>query len=273
MTDARVLALIPAFNPNPEVLVTSLKSMLNQTVPVDVCIIDDGSHTPVADLIPKDFRVHNLRLPRNSGITAALRAGVDFGLEHQYEYFCRLDVGDTSYPHRVGTQLAYMQEHPEIDLLGAFSRIVSIQGNEIGLHGIKGGPKSVQRYLRKNAAFKHSTFFIRAEALRRNGSYDAAFPIAQDYELACRLAAMQKVDCLPDVLIEYIDDPTGISAKRRNKQLWMRLKVQMRYSELFTASWYIGLARTLGLMLTPHRIAKKMSEKHWGSTTRYKLDA
>jgi glycosyltransferase involved in cell wall biosynthesis len=253
----RVVAVIPAYNPKTAELAATLSSMLDQTVPVDICVIDDGSSPPVE--IP-DFAkgaTHLVRLARNGGITVALSAGVDFAVQHGYEFLCRLDVGDLSYPDRVRRQIRALDDNPQIDLVGAFSRIIDESG-KISFHqGVHGGPAAVRAYLWKNSPFRHSTFFVRVRALVDHGGYDIGFDGAEDYELLLRMAKGERVDCLPDTLIDYVNDPRGISEARRGRQLARRLKAQLRHAAPGNPAWYAGVARTVAIMIMPRGLARR----------------
>lgn len=259
MGSPRVLALVPAYNPAPAALAVALRSLLDQTSPLDICLIDDGSRTPVAELWPADPRITIIRLPLNGGITRALRAGVEFGLANGYEYLCRLDVGDISYPQRVATQLAHMEVNPEVDLLGAHACVTRPDGSEPHIYGVTGGPQVVRSHMWKRSAFLHSTFFIRAASVRRLGNYDEAFNGAEDNELMQRMARYGIVDCLPDVLVECPENPGGISARRRGLQLRRRLKSQLTHAAPTAPGWYVGVARTLGLLIVPQDVARKLA--------------
>lgn len=119
----RVLALVPVFNPAPADLHRSLQSLLDQSRPIDICLIDDGSDVAVSRHVSPVPGLFHLRLDTNSGIARALNAGIAFGLERRYDYFCRLDAGDIAYPDRVARQLAHMEAHRDIALLGAFADV------------------------------------------------------------------------------------------------------------------------------------------------------
>lgn len=260
---SRVLTLIPAYNPTAESLAATLASMLAQTAPVDICLIDDGSSPSIE--LPRfaEDRTHLLRLPRNGGITVALRAGVQYALEQGYEFVCRLDVGDLSYPDRVHKQLEHLDRERGVDLVGAFARIVGEDGRTLFLHGVDGGPAAVKAYLWKNAPFRHSSFFVRTRAFVEHGSYDVAFNGGEDYELLLRLAKSGRVDCLPETLIDYVIDPRGISETRRARQLRKRLKAQLRHRDAGDFRWYAGVLRTLIVMATPRRLALRASLWFW----------
>lgn len=256
--DGRVLALLPAYNPDPADFKRSLDSLLNQTHPIDICVIDDGSKLPVSTICQSHPQVTLLRLEQNGGITKALRAGVEYGLKRRYEYFCRLDVGDASYPQRVAMQLAYMVEHPEIDLLGSYALVTDPERTSVRYLGATGGPQALRRRMWRNSAFLHPTFFIRTASVRKFGSYDVNFNGSEDNEFMQRFAKYGKVDCLPDVLVEVVDSPTGISATRRSLQLRQRLRVQLKYAAPLSPGWYLGVARTVTLLALPPKLSKML---------------
>lgn len=263
MSGPRVLTLVPAFNPDPEMLRASLASLVAQTMETAICLIDDGSDVPLADCVADLPNIIHLRLAQNSGITRALIAGVQLGLKEGIDYLGRLDVGDLAHPQRVARQMAHMEAHSDIALLGSLAVLVDGAGKEVGCHGVRGGPVHVQRYLRVNAAFKHSTFMIRASAIRRYGNYDAAFAMAQDYELALRFARYATVDCLPEPLIDYHVDPRGLSLKHRRRQLCMRLKAQLRHADLRQPLWYYGVGRLLAQLWMPRTLAQHFARMRW----------
>lgn len=256
--DRGILALLPAYNPDPRDFTRSLDSLLNQTHAVDVCVIDDGSAPLVSSLFTPHPRVVLLRIDENGGITKALRAGVDYGLGRRYEYFCRLDVGDVSYPDRVARQLAYMIDHPDIDLLGAHALLADPGGNPIRTLGAVGGPQAVRRRMWKNSAFLHPTFFFRSASVRKFGSYDPRFNGCEDNEFMQRFAKHGKVDCLPDTLVEVLDSPTGISATKRALQLRQRLRVQLKYAAPLSPRWYLGIVRTIVLLAVPPKLYRRL---------------
>jgi glycosyltransferase involved in cell wall biosynthesis len=264
---ARILALIPAFNPAPEALAATLRSMLAQTRHVDICLVDDGS-TPAVE-VPHFARSRTqlLRLPSNCGLTVALRTGVQFAFERGYEFICRLDVGDISYPHRVEKQLRFLENHPEIDLVGAFARVTATDGRTLFHHGIAGGPSAVAAYLRKNSPFRHSTFFIRTRPLIESGGYLLAFDGAEDYELLLRMAANGRVDCLAETLIDYVVDPMGLSEVGRARQLRKRLAAQIAHLSPLQPACYAGVLRTLAIMVMPRRVAWRATLRAWNRRT------
>jgi glycosyltransferase involved in cell wall biosynthesis len=260
---ARVLALVPAYKPNADQISASLQSLATQSVPVDICVIDDGS--PIAVAIPSAYRrcANTLRLPTNVGITRALIAGTRYAIDNGYEFVCRLDVGDWAKPDRIRTQLEWMDTHPDVDLLGGRSEVVDMEGRFKFMHGVVGGNDAIRRALYKSSPFKHSTFFIRTSSLQRFGGYDRGFYCSQDNELVARYVRRGRVDCLQDTLITYVDDQAGISGRKRGRQLRSRLLSQLKHSDWAEPAYIAGIMRTVGLMLVPQWIARGMQSLRW----------
>ena len=255
-----VLALVPAYNPEPGALRRSIQSLVDQTVAIDILVIDDGSSAPIAPLLAGFPRTRVLRNEANGGITAALRLGVDEGLRSGHDYFCRLDVGDVAYADRVALQLDYMESHSEIAILGGRSRVADTEGRQLFIHGVP-GREATATYLMANAPFKHSTFLMRSIAIRQVGNYDLAYDGAEDYELLLRLAT--RIACIPDVVIDYVDDPRGLSATKRSLQLKRRIKAQLTHRFPLKPAWYAGIVRSAVTMLLPATLMKNLSKLAW----------
>lgn len=250
---SRTIVIIPAYNPNIQDLSATLSSVQSQSVGVDICIIDDGSEPEIST--PSSDNITVLRLNKNAGITAALRAGVEYALAMNYEFIARLDVGDISHPDRTHIQETWMEQHPDTDILGARSRILDLHGNHLYDFGVC-GRLAIRDYLFKNSTFRHSTFVIRSSSVRRLGNYSEQFPLAQDYEMLLRYSRLGVVDCIEEPLIDYIEDPSGLTAKRRKRQLSMRLKAQILHRQPMSMKWYMGILRTLVTISLPFPVAK-----------------
>lgn len=259
----RTAFLMPAYNPTREDLARTLNSLLTQSEGADIVIVDDGSRSPVSAMLAPQAGVILLRLDRNQGITAALNHGLEYIVNHGYEFVARMDCGDLCMRDRIEKQQAYMDAHPEIDLLGAFADIVDEQGHHLFFEGTSGGRAAIGRKLRDNAAFKHPTFFFRTSCVRRLGGYSTDYRHAEDYEFMWRVYKEGGIDCLDDVLVIYEKNSASISSKNRSAQLRSRLRIQLRYLEPMRLSAYAGIARTIVTLLVPAQIWSRLSRLYW----------
>lgn len=260
-----VLFLIPAYNPSVAELTQTLDSIAEELELSDICIVDDGSVVPVVSMLPSGFTAQVVTLERNSGITAALRAGVEHAAQRGYAFVCRLDIGDRCRPGRVRAQLEYMRCNPGVSVVGALSQVKNLEGNPLFVHGVAGRGSAVHNYLRYNSPFKHSTFFARVSSFLELGSYDNYFNGAEDYELLLRFSRFSQVACLDQILIDYVENPAGISSTRRHLQLRKRLSAQLSHFTLGNWRSYAGVLRSLATILVPRQVARVATLRLWAS--------
>lgn len=263
----RTAFLMPAYNSTREDLARTVNSLLAQTESADIVIVDDGSRTPISELLAPHASVVLLRLDRNQGITAALNHGLEYIVKSGYEFVARMDCGDICVQNRIEKQQAYMDAHPGMDLLGAFADIVDEHGNHLFFEGTSGGRPAIGRKLRDNAAFKHPTFFFRTSSIRKLGGYATDYPHAEDYEFMLRVYKQGNIDCLDDVLVIYEKNSSSISSKNRSAQLRSRLRIQLKYLEPASISAYVGIARTIVTLLVPAPIWARLSQSYWDRTS------
>ena len=262
----RTAFLMPAYNPAREDLARTVDSLLAQTEAADIVIVDDGSRTLVSDILAPHPSIVVLRLDRNQGITAALNHGLEYIVKSGYAFVARMDCGDLCVPDRIAKQQAFMETHPDIDLLGAFADIVDEDGNHLFFEGTSGGRTAIGRKLCDNAAFKHPTFFFRTSGIATFGGYSPDYPHAEDYEFMLRIYRRGGIACLDDVLLIYEKNATSISSKNRSAQLRSRLRIQLKYLEPTNPHAYVGLARTIVTLLMPAPLWARLSQSYWGRT-------
>src|SRR5438067_1848511 len=118
-TTGRIAVLIPVYN-EPGCMAATLRSLCGQGVPFTLVLVDDGSTPPLTfDPEPLDYPVVLLRMPKNGGIEAALNAGLEYVAEAGFELVARVDAGDRCAPTRLRRQLAFLDAHPEVQLVGS----------------------------------------------------------------------------------------------------------------------------------------------------------
>jgi glycosyltransferase involved in cell wall biosynthesis len=244
-----------------------MRSLLAQTERADIVTVDDGSTPPARDLLGDIDGVVQLRLPTNRGIVAALNHGVAYCLEQGYEFIARMDCGDTAKPERIARQQAFMDSHPDVDLLGALASVVDEAGNFLFIEGVA-GEDAVRDKLWDNAAFKHPTFFFRASCLKRVGGYSPNYLHADEYELMRRISRSGELYCLDEVLLVYEKNTKGISLRNRGRQLLSRLRVQMAYFDRRQPRAWLGVVRTLVTLAVPAGIWSRISQRYWRARER-----
>lgn len=251
----RVALLIPHYN-NPTGLNRTLASV-GPDEPCDVVVVDDGSiRMPLEEAAARESLRANgdlkiIRLAHNQGIEGALNTGLQWIRERGYEFVARLDCGDRNTPHRIARQVEFMDENPDVVLVGTRASYVDLAGVERFVLPLPADHDEILRYLRTNSAFMHPSVMFRTSVLDRTGMYPTDAPRAEDYALFWEMAKVGRVANIPEPLIEYELDPDSLSLGGRREQLKSRLAIQRRNSDGSFAAWK-GIVRTLGLLAMPY---------------------
>jgi hyaluronan synthase len=96
MPMGRILCIIPAYNEDPEGLRKTVLAIMHQTVPVDIVVIDDGSHYPVVPCV-NDPSVKWLRQD-NTGKRGAQCTVLKQYHRDDYQFIMTVDSDSEPYP-------------------------------------------------------------------------------------------------------------------------------------------------------------------------------
>lgn len=119
----KLAVILPAYNAE-NFITECLDSLLNQTFS-DFCIlaVNDASTDNTSKILEnyaaKDTRLRVYHLPLNQGEPAVMQFAMDMLNYMNVEYVARMDADDICVPHRFEKQVQYLDEHPEIDILGS----------------------------------------------------------------------------------------------------------------------------------------------------------
>src|SRR4051812_303703 len=180
----KVSILIPVFNGMPY-LRQCIESVFAQMLEHWECVIvNDGSTDDTAEFLGTidDERIIILN-QENGGISAA----VNHGLEHcRAPYVARLDADDIALPTRLNEQLAYLEAHPEVALVGTQVAPMGARGAGSSLNLPTTHDAIMGALLAARHAVAHSAVMIRRDVLQRIGGY-WSLPYGEEYDLMLRV--------------------------------------------------------------------------------------
>ena len=180
----------------------------------ELVVVDDGSDDGTPGVLERcsadDDRLRLLRQPPQ-GIVAALNLGIAAA---RGSYLARLDADDVARPDRLARQVAFIERHDRIDLVGSAAQLIDEGGTVIGRVAPPIDPAKLARHLRRGNPIVHSSVMMRADAVRRSGGYRKAFAAAEDYDLWLRMAERGGIANLPEPLVSLRRH--GASVSRRN---------------------------------------------------------
>lgn len=242
-------------NDKSEFVRVALDSMLiNQTVkPTEIVLVRDGQVPEVLDKLLNEYEarypdVFNIiRLEQNGGLGNALKLGVE---NAKYDIIARMDSDDICLPNRFELQLKYLEQHPEVDILGGqISEFIGIPENIIGKRVVPCTNSEIYNFMKSRCAFNHMTVMFHKDAVLKAGNYQDWF-WNEDYYLWVR---MMKTKCqfanVPEVLVnvrsgadlyarrggrKYYESEKGIKKLQLDNK--MITKIEYRY---FVAQRYV----------------------------------
>ena len=201
----------------------ALDSMLvNQTVkPDDIVMVQDGPVPEELSIVLDEYQsryggIFNIiRLSDNKGLGNALMLGVE---NAKYDIVARMDSDDICLPDRFEKQLAYLENHPECDIVGGqMTEFIGTPENIIGKREVPQDNEGIYTYMKSRCALNHVTVMFRKDAVLKAGNYQDWF-WNEDYYLWVRMMMNQCVFAnIPDVAVN-VRSGTDQYARRGGKK-------------------------------------------------------
>ena len=197
-----ISVLLPVFN-GCTTLKASLDSVLQQTYRnFEVLVIDDGSADGSGDLARSlgDPRVRVIGNAERHGLAARLNEGIAAAQGH---YLARMDADDLAFPDRFAKQVAFLDAHPDIDLVGCRALVFDNKGEIIGLLPFAAQHEEICTAPWRNIPLPHPTWMGRAAWFRHHKYAVPETKRAEDQELLLRSYATSRFACLDEILLAY----------------------------------------------------------------------
>lgn len=174
----------------PSQLRQSLNSLFSQTLPPnEIILVKDGPLTAELDTVVSDYvaRYSILKivpLPQNQGLGKALNEG----LKHcSYDLVARMDTDDIAKPDRFEKQMKVFEEHPELDLVGAWiDEFEETPQHVLSIRRVPETSEQILAYCKKRNPVNHPVVMFRKSAVLAAGGYQH-FPLFEDYYLWVRM--------------------------------------------------------------------------------------
>lgn len=200
-----VSVVLPVYNA-ARFLTAAIDSLLSQTYrDIEVIAVDDGStdrsRAILADYSSRDFRVRVVSRP-NTGIVEALNDGVAAA---RGEFIARMDADDTSLPHRIEEQVAFLEKNPECVVVGTDVLYTDPEGAPlIRHHPVENHQAILAQLIDGNGgAIIHPSIMFRRAAFDAMGGYRLRYQWIEDLDFYLRLSDMGRLANLPEVHLHY----------------------------------------------------------------------
>ena len=220
----RVTIVMPVHNGATD-LAQIVPEILSQTLEdFEWIIIDDGSTDGTAGILAglarMDSRIRVLS-PGRIGFVSALNQGVDAA---RSEFIARQDVDDSSEAFRLELQTQFLEQNPEVGVVGGFYELVNGDRGERFTRMPPVRHEEIIRALPKYIPFAHTLVMFRRRAWQQAGRYKQLVD-SEDLQLWIDMAAVGwQLANLPIVLGKH--RVHADSYWRRNYQYAIRYRVQ-----------------------------------------------
>lgn len=258
-----VSVIMPVHNTNYNYLKIAIDSILNQTYKnLELIIVDDSSKTDIFNEVITnnytDERIHFVRNDRHEGIGASNARNVGYCYA-QGKYIAVLDSDDYAYPERIEKQVQFMEDHPDIGVLGTKYR--QIPDNTI--YDKTGSNEYLKAFcLFINPPFGHSTVMMRESVLADNGMQYRPDVICDDFRMWLDLIDKTNFANLDEVLVDYRYHEENISHAKEADLDWdaRRSQIQTAY-RLMDKQLSPENEQLLGRLLTGQNLSPEQLNK------------
>ncbi|MFB6294997.1 MAG: glycosyltransferase family 2 protein [Candidatus Nanohaloarchaea archaeon] len=182
-----VSAVMPVYEPNEEWLETAVRSVVEQTYDGDMelVIIDDGSPTPVEQVLPDDLVDNDIvRIIRqeNAGFTAASNTAFQTA---EYDLIAPIGDDDIWDEEKIEKQVERMEE-TGCDIMFSYSYYIDETGHTYHENTVN-PPDTVEEFMIHFTGPVYESLLVRREVFEANGYLDEEYAVASDAEFFFRV--------------------------------------------------------------------------------------
>jgi len=224
-----VSVIIPTYN-RAHLVGRAIRSVLNQTCQdFELIVVDDGSTDNTWQILQSyaasEPRIVLVRNETNVGVATSLNKGLGLA---QGEYIAPMDADDVSLSGRLAAQMSFLDEYPEVGVVGCAVQIINARGSLMRvvrpptMHGL------ILWALCFSTPLAHPTVVFRRAVVEHVGGYDDALLANQDRDLWQRLSSVTRFANLPDVYFLYGWHPHTVSHRHADVQVRNSAKAGQR---------------------------------------------
>jgi glycosyltransferase involved in cell wall biosynthesis len=204
MIPAPLVSVVMPVHNGGRLLQQAIDSILTQTVcDLELIVVDDGSSDATPELLrnraESDHRIRVVQHSTNLGFAAALNNGF---AQARGRFIARMDADDVALPSRFERQLSFLDDHPDVAIVGSAVRRLSETGvlGQVQQYPLRPGVVAWSMLFFNPIA--HPTAMMRADAVD-SPPYGNEYPGSEDYDFFFRLSRRVRIANIPEVLLHY----------------------------------------------------------------------
>jgi glycosyltransferase involved in cell wall biosynthesis len=206
----------------------AIESILEQTFhDFEFIIADFGSTDKSKDIASsyaaKDSRISFVRIP-NCSLAKARNAVCALATGR---YIAIQDADDISLPNRLKLEVDFMEQHPEVGLLGGAVHRIDQNGKFLSAADhYPTEDQAIRLQLKEWNTFCQPSVVMLRRAFVHVGGYRAAYPNSEDYDLWLRISEYYQCANLKEIVLKYRIHPHQMTMRKRSEQILCTLAAQ-----------------------------------------------
>lgn len=251
--------VIPVLRPDPRFFREAVESVLAQTfTDFELILIEDPSEVAGQEVLAgiNDPRVRHIVNATRTSLPEQHNRGLS---EATGRFLCRFDADDVCEPERLERELAFLEAHPEVDVVGSRLRIIDENGRTVGYRDYPLRHEEIVRTMRRGNPIANSSVMFRRDIYERFGGWRTGSPLpAQDYEWYSRLAVGGvRFANLPEYLVRYRLHGGSIKSRKLRETILSTLEIKRTYwsRDMDVVSRMIMLVERMLLLVPPPLVA------------------
>lgn len=232
--DYSVSVVIPTHN-RALLLERAIKSVLNQTYPIDeIIVVSDASEDNTDEMMNVLCReysnviFHSYRPGR--GGNYARNCGIQMS---KSKYVAFLDDDDEWHPYKIEKQIDLIKNNHKIGLVCTAMNVLHVKEGLKNIY-IPPAPYDCEKdILMGNCIGSTTTVMVKKELFDIVGMFDEKLPALQDYDMWIRLAQITKVGVVNEPCVDYYNYPTTNQiSSNTNKYIDAEKMITEKYKHL-----------------------------------------
>lgn len=231
MDNPKVSVITPAYNAE-EYIAEAIESILNQTFrDFEFIIIDNCSTDKTWEIIQryinKDDRIIALKNERNLGIAGNRNKGLSLA---RGKYIVWQDADDISMPTRIEKEYEFMEENPEVGIVGGYLQFFNEKEN-LSIRKYALDDQSLRKVIFRYSPVAQPAAMVRKKCLDEFGEYSLKYPVTEDLDMCFRIGSKYKFANLQEVVIKYRENVSSVTFAKLKKMELDTLEIRKKYAK------------------------------------------
>lgn len=227
----RVSVILPVFRPDPTQFAVAIDSILSQTLRDFELVIVEAEPSGETRAVTErgaDPRIRWFRFEHPASVAAQHNHAISLA---RGQLIARADADDICEPQRLEREVAFLDENPDVDVVGSNLTIVDERGAVIGRRVYPGDHASIVAAMKRYNPIANSSVMFRRHVADRFGGWNTTSGLpAQDYDWYSRLAhGNVRFANLPEPLVRYRIHPASLKSTKLDATLRSTLEIKRRH--------------------------------------------